>query len=116
MYVSFRRQNTGIANIHTLSGPYIHTDMHIWELKQTCIHVCTLEAPNINTYIHTYTSGVETYMHKRLASHSAPGSHLGCGSNSSRKTFSIRSPIQFFEICEGGLLLEHPYIHKGFVL
>ena len=37
--------------------------------------------------------------------------HPRTGSDSLRKTFSIERFIQFFEICEGGVLLEAPDKH-----
>ena len=90
-----------VWDIHTcLDTSDIHTcsqvsDIHT-RLAISNIHAC-LGASNIHTCIH------------------ANFAHRGAGSDSSRKTFSIWSPVQFFEICEGGGTsggLRHTYMLK----
>ena len=62
--------------------------------NHVCMYVCM--------YVSNHVCMFETINH-----------HPRTGSNSLRKTFSIKRFIQFFEICEGGVLLEAPDIHTN---
>ena len=82
--------------------------MMIYGLKHTYMlgytHTC-LDTSGIHTC--SQVSDIHTCIHANFA-------HPGVGSDSSWKTFSIWSPIQFFEICAGGTSggLRHTYMHS----
>ena len=72
---------------------------------QTCMYVCLSSRRTLSMYVYMYVWGSWACMSVCLSQ-----TYKIClfrrVSNSSRKTFSIWSPIQFFEICEGGYFQE----------